>query len=151
MNNSNSDTRRGYIAGLRQLADILEQHDQLPLPYHGSSVPLTFMFFNHGEDNRAALANAVRAIPGRLDKNARDNGYFDVDGQLHGLKIQFTAYRDEVCERIVTGTTEVTREVPDPDALAKVPTTTVTETVEQVEWRCHPLLAGQSADETAVA
>jgi hypothetical protein len=48
--------------------------------------------------------------------------------------------RNEVCEKVVTGTREVTKEVPDPEALAAVPKVTVTETVEDVEWRCHPIL-----------
>jgi hypothetical protein len=39
----------------------------------------------------------------------------------------------------VTGTYEVTEEVPDPDA--DVPMVTVTRTVENVEWDCHPVLA----------
>jgi hypothetical protein len=60
---------------------------------------------------------------------------------VHGLKVKVTTYRDAVCERVVTGTREVTREVRDPDALAAVPTTTVTETVEDVEWVCAPLTA----------
>lgn len=54
------------------------------------------------------------------------------------------AGRGEVCERIVTGTREVTKEVPDPKALAEVPKVTVTETVEDVEWKCTPLLAVKS-------
>jgi hypothetical protein len=46
-----------------------------------------------------------------------------------------------VCERVVTGTRLETKEVPDPEALKAVPLVTVTETVEDVEWRCMPLLA----------
>jgi heme-binding NEAT domain protein len=48
--------------------------------------------------------------------------------------------REEICERIVTGTREVTVEVPDPEQLAAVPTVSVTKTVEDVEWICRPLL-----------
>jgi hypothetical protein len=41
----------------------------------------------------------------------------------------------------VTGTREVTEQVPDPEALAAVPTTTVTRTEDVTEWVCRPLLA----------
>lgn len=136
--------RAEYIAGLRQLADLLEQHpDALPLPYQGHWVPITFHFLT-GEDPKSALAAAVRALPIRLDKSGGDS-YFDLTGSLHGLSIVLTAFRNEVCERVVTGTETVTKQVRDPEAaaqaLASVPLVEITETVEQVQWICRPLMA----------
>lgn len=142
----NNDERSEYIAGLRQLADVLEQHDELPLPVQGTLLPMSMCFLS-GDDDRSAIAAGARALPCRLDKRVRDgsgcDSYFDLHGQLHGLRVQLTAYRDDVCERVVTGTEEVTRTVKDPEALAAVPEVEVTETVETVEWRCHSILAPQ--------
>ncbi|WP_020580151.1 hypothetical protein [Actinopolymorpha alba] len=142
--------REAYISGLRKLADLLEQHDEVPVPYQGSSAsPMTFHFLRSSVDNRAAMAAAVRAFPGRLDKDARSN-YFDLSGQLDGLHVTFTAFRNEVCERVVVGTETVTRVIKDAEALAKVPEVQVTEEVEIVEWRCGSLLA-DAAPEAVVA
>lgn len=133
--------RTEYTRGLRALADLLDAHPEVPLPFHGTSSPIRIYHLS-GADQRAEFLATVRAFPGRKSKEARDGyGYFDVEAALHGLTIQITANRSTICERVVTGTREVTREIPDPDALAAVPTTTVTETVEDVRWDCRPLLA----------
>ncbi len=60
--------------------------------------------------------------------------------------VMLHAYGDraKVCERVVTGTREVTEEVPDPDA----PKVTVTRVVEDVEWRCSSILAAGEGDDT---
>lgn len=137
-------TRTAYIAGLRQLAEVLETSPEVPLPYEGTLSPMSFHFLN-GEDARAEMAAAARALPTVWSKNVWSAGttnYFDLNGSLHGLTIHLSAYRDAVCERIVTGTREVTTDEPDPAALAAVPTVTVTRTVEDVQWVCAPILAG---------
>jgi hypothetical protein len=134
--------RTEYIAGLRALADLLEQHATIPLPAQGVLVPMGIHYFT--EDAREGMAQFARVFPGSLDKKTREGGgadYFDLVGTLHGVKVQATAFRDQVCTRVVKDVREVTEEVPDPDALAAVPTVTVTKTVEDVEWVCEPLLA----------
>lgn len=141
--------RTAYIAGLRALADVLEQHAEVPLPYGGSSTSMTIYFLG-GKAPRTAMAATARAFPCNWRKQTREYedgrvAYFDMDSELHGLKVQLTAYREAVCERVVTGTREVTEKVKDPDALAAVPEVEVTKTVEDVEWRCHPLMAPEAA------
>lgn len=145
-----SADRADYIAGLRALADLLEQHDELPLPTHGSESPLAWWIWPHAvEDPKATLATLVRLIPGAKSKSVGEgsagNSWFTVTAQLHGLTIDINTYRNQVCNRVVIGTREVTEEVPDPDAVAAVPTVTVTKTVEDVEWVCEPLLADREA------
>jgi hypothetical protein len=133
--------RAEYVAGLRQLADLLEQHDELPLPHDGSATKLLLSFLGD-DDPKSALVAAARVIPGKLDKNVWGN-YFDLDATLggpQGLKIKLCAFRDDVCERVVVGTETVTKRVPDPNVT--VPMVDVTETVEHVRWDCKPLLSG---------
>ena len=146
-----AERRAAYIKGLRALADVLETHDEVRLPYDGNSAPLNIMFL-FGDDPRAEIAAAARAIPCKWRKRVTEHhdgtANFYLDGELHGLKLTLLAYRDAVCERIVTGTREVTETVKDPDALAKVPEIEVTKTVDEVEWRCHPVLAPAAQPES---
>lgn len=64
--------------------------------------------------------------------------------RLDAVTIRFNVYRDEFCTRVVGGTREITEEVPDPDALAAVPTVTWTRTEDIVEWQCESVLADDS-------
>ncbi len=57
--------------------------------------------------------------------------------------MKVVANREEVCERVVVGARQVTETIPDPSVT--VPTVEITKTVEDVEWRCTSILAGQDA------
>jgi len=140
-NDSTALQRAEYIAGLRVLADLLESDPDLVLPTYGAHgyLPLS-VHVTCSENQREELARWSRAIPGTKTKQVTDD-YMRLGGMLRGLHIKVVAARDEVCERVVVGTREVTEEVPDPQALAAVPKVTVTRTVEEVEWRCTPLLS----------
>lgn len=129
--------RASYVAGLRALADLLEDNEHLPLPFEGSQSNLSFF-----TSNREQLQSLARLM-GRAEKDYTDNPVygFKLRGELFGLDVIAYGNREQVCTSVVKGVREVTREVPDPDALAAVPTVTVTETVEDVEWICEPLLA----------
>jgi hypothetical protein len=145
MNATPTDQRGGYTAGLRALADLLDAHPEVPLPYDGTLGRISIHHLYPIDPKRTVREEfqaTLRALPGRKDKDP-DSTYFNVEVELHGLSLVVTAFREEVCERVVKGTREVSREVPDPDALAAVPTTTVTETVEDVEWVCRPILASE--------
>jgi hypothetical protein len=139
MTDSTETVRAEYIAGLRVLADLLEARPEIPAPYHGRSTELAI--FTSGKDE---LVAAARAFPGKLDKTYDDNSSafgFELHGRLRGLRVVIYGDRNEVCRRVVTGTREVTKTVPAPDA----PMVEVTETVEDVEWVCEPLLAEASS------
>ena len=137
---SADDPRAAYIAGMRALMDILEANPGLPLPYQGSQIPMTFHYLG-GEDARRDMATAARTIPCSWAKHAREYddspAYLDLTGELHGVKIELTAYRDDVCERVVIGTED--REVEE--VVQPAVTTTVTKSVEKVEWRCGPIMS----------
>lgn len=132
-----ANARADYTAGLRRLADILDAHPDVPLPYQGSATPMTFHFLS-AADPKGDLARMARVFPGPFAKDHRDT-YFDLEGRLGGLRVKFTAYRAAVCERVVTAVDTVTETVPDP--LVVVPLVEVTREVERVEWVCSPLLA----------
>ena len=132
------EVRAGYIAGLRRIADALEADPSLPLPYDGTGSE-----FSVFTDSRDELVRWARVLDGKRDKEVTsDSNYgFKLHGVAGSLRVLVYAPREQVCTRRVIGTREVTREVPDPAALAAVPTVTVTETVEEVEWDCGPILA----------
>jgi hypothetical protein len=141
--------RAAYTAGLRALADVLDKHDQIPLPHHGNGGAILIMFLDPA-DARERMAAAAHAIPCDWRKNVSGDGtYFDLHGELDGLRLELTTYRDVVCKRVVTGTHEVTEMVKDPEKLAEVPEIEVTRTVEDVEWDCGSLLAPRPQAETA--
>jgi hypothetical protein len=138
-----ADRRAEYTAGLRALADLLDARPDLKLPSDGGNqyTPITVVVTN-SLSQRADLAAWARAIPGEKTKTADESGeYLSLRGRLRGLHVKVLALRDEVCERVVLATREVTEEVPDPEALAAIPKVAITRTVEDVEWRCTSLLA----------
>jgi hypothetical protein len=141
--------RSAYTAGLRQLADILDDHPEVPLPYDGSQPNagrITFHFLHLGEQAPAEIAAVRRALGVPLEKNARDDTYFDLHGNLRGLYFTLAAFREDVCRRVVIGKREVEVEEPDPEALAALPVVKVTKTVEDVRWECAPLLAAAESE-----
>jgi excisionase family DNA binding protein len=120
--------RKAYISGLRDLADLLDDYPDLPLPYDGTASRLTIF-----TSTKAELQAYARLIPGTLDKETSDGPYgFALTGALDGLRLRIYGKRAEVCERVVTGTREVTVSEPDPEAVAVLPLITRTETVEDV-------------------
>jgi hypothetical protein len=137
-------TRTDYIEGLRKLADALENHPEIPLPYEGSHPQYARMSFHFlsADDPRAEMSAARRALGVPMEKRAGADGqYFDLDGNLSGLYFTLVAFRKDVCERVVVATREVEVTEPDPVAVAALPKMTRLVTVEDVEWVCSPLLA----------
>jgi hypothetical protein len=127
-----TDKRADYVAGLRALADVIEANPHLVLPLHQ-----TFSAFC---DTREELHAWLRVLPGEKRKKPNhDEQYMTVGGETVFGSLGFKAWiaREEVCVRVVTGTRKITKTVPAPDA----PTVEITETVEDVEWVCEPLLA----------
>lgn len=136
------DPRAAYTAGLRALADILDAHPELPLPYDGTGSALDWI--EVGDDARRHAAVFARVMPGTVAKSVSDTaGQFYLTFQLHGLGLRVISTRAQMCERVVTGTREVEIEEPDPQALAALPKVKRTEVVEDVEWQCHPILAAE--------
>lgn len=143
---STDETRQAYTDGLREIAAFLDRHPEVDLPYLGNftsigiNMPsLSILLVRPGEQ-REPLAEIARAMGGAEKAVSDSLGRFYVWRRFAGIALVASADRAEVCERVVTGTREVTKEVPDPEALAAVPTVLVTEVVEDVDWVCGPLL-----------
>lgn len=144
--------RAAFIAGLHEIADWLGAHPEVPLPYMnpghvnghaGPSLPIYLHKSWGGQPPvRERLAAVARAM-GRATKQPDhvDGNRFEVWRTFGPIAVYATAPRAEVCERVVVGEREETVEVPDPDAVAALPKVTVTKLVEDVEWRCGPLLS----------
>lgn len=136
-------TREEQIAGALELIAWLEAHPEVPMPYHLSPSGYVLIMTHTVADPKATLADIARAIPGKIQKTTYGDE-FEISGRVGGIEVKATAVRNEVCERVVTGIHKVTKQVPDPDALAALPKITVTTTVEDVEWVCGPLLADKA-------
>jgi len=132
--------RLAYTKGLRQLADILDANPDLPLPYTGDLSSLNWIEVSRENDEiRDSARLFARLIPGTITKTPRDD-VVDLIGHIAGLKVCFIAAREAVCTRVVTGTHEVTTPA-TPAMPATEPQPERTETVEDFEWICSPLLA----------
>jgi hypothetical protein len=133
------------VTALRALADLLEANPHLSSPFRPGLGVAVHHYLGYGvEDKKADLRNWARATSHlRPSKAYTDYAELDIDFG-GGVVIKVYAEREEVCERVVKGTREVTKTVKDPEALKSVPDVMVTETVEDVEWICRPLLESTS-------
>ncbi len=136
-------------AALRLLADMIEQNPQVAENFeHHLSYSGLFMHASTGDvpAEMAAFGRIARRYGATTEKSVSET-QFNLVCDFGALKLKFLANRGEVCELKVVGTREVVEEVPDPEALAAVPTATVKRTEEITEWVCSPLLA--AAEEPA--
>lgn len=138
-------------AALREAADLLDAHPELPQPCifayaHSGKIEVTWQLMHDDDakdDQRAVAQRIVRAIGGSWKKEPWGDR-FDLEREYRGLKLQIYTHREQVCERIVTGTETVT--IP---AVEAQPEQVVER--EVVEWRCLPLLADDQTETVAVA
>jgi hypothetical protein len=137
-------TASDLAANACRVAEFLDTlGPDVPVPTHiepgyGKRGQVSWLLFSDTDlDRQRAIAAAVvRGVGGKWDK--RPGELFAFKHVLpSGLELDVTVSRPAVCERVVTGTREVVKTVPAPDA----PMVEVTEVVEDVEWVCEPLLA----------
>lgn len=117
--------REDYIAGLRQLADYLEERPDVPVP-----ISEKHYAFVHDEDTFRKAARSMGSAKKDFDINYAMLRR-DFAGGIH---YELNIARERVCERRVVATKAVPEQV--------IPA----HEVEVVEWDCkEPLLAHDSA------
>jgi hypothetical protein len=136
------ETRTAYTDGLRAVADWLDQHPEVPLPYLGAAIdgdirsvlPIFLVDDATARDDLAAITRAMGTASKAVN---RDGDRFQVYRRFEGLIVMAQAPREQVCTRVVTGTEDqVVEEVVTPAVIRKI-----VKTVDVVEWQCEPLLA----------
>ena len=139
--------RTAYTQGLRDVADLLDAHPDLPEPYtsvySSGSVDVQWYLEIHGLDlagQKATAAKIVSDLGGKWDKTEIVDGRLDFEQSRDGIHLRIAVARDAVCERVVIGTHEVTvPAAPARPAMEAEPEKTIT--IEDVKWICSPLLA----------
>jgi hypothetical protein len=127
-----ADERFATAHGLRQLADLLEDHPEAKLPFS-----VTVYDTSYDPDHDAAVAHLrgkAKLFGGRWDKEPSGET-FALVRKLGGLvTYRLSAPREAICEKRVVGTRMVTRPITAPP----VPTETVREDI--VEWDCPEVI-----------
>lgn len=123
---------------LRRLADFVEAAEVPSVTY----TDLTLW----SVDDRDVLADLARAAVrhGCTVHKEYSEQLFKLTIGIGALRVTVLSWREDVCERVVVATREITELVPDPDATVP-PLVERTRTEEVVEWRCAPLLSGTTS------
>jgi hypothetical protein len=131
-----ADVRFATAHGLRQLADLLEDHPEARLP---STYATTVWDSTYAQDHDEAmehLRGKARLFGGRWEKKP-EGETFTLVRKLGGLiEYHLRAPREAVCEKRVVGTRQVQRpvqsfEVPEMETVYE----------DEVEWDCPTVLA----------
>jgi len=124
---------------LRQLADLLEAHPEVEMPYVDSYdneiTEIRFQFTSHGGDAAEAASTVTKAFPGAFKKLYGDN-YFKLVGEFMGVPVHVNTMRADVCVAREVGTEM--KKVQDPEALKAVPMVEIE--VPVYEYDCKPIL-----------
>ena len=126
-----------FVQSLRDAADFFESHLALGVPYEAMG-ELIFHYYDAvggvSVDSIAGLNLFATIIGGRIDKNADEN-YYRLTADRGSFKLQATAIRNNVCERVVVGT-----KVEPAHVIPAQPETQVPERVVEIyEYHCPTL------------
>lgn len=147
MNDNRDSLAAQQAAGLRKLADAIEANPELA-PHLRHACHSSAHIFNDVPATFATFARAAKASGAKVTKDYHGK-FAHVRADWDGVSVDLQTDRDEVCERVVVDTREIVEEIPDPEAVAKLPKVKQTRVEEIVEWKCRPILAADT--ETAVA
>jgi hypothetical protein len=115
--------RAAHTAGLRALADLIDAHPDL---YTCQTV-----LHNVFVGDLARMVELAASVGGVWTKGGSESFLWLQTELGPTVQVAVNVCRFDVCEQRVTATT---REVPDPELVASLPT--IPETVETVEWVC---------------
>lgn len=149
MLDDNTNLTAQQAAGLRSLADMIEAHPEFAGALRYTNLSEINIPVATAENPRAVIRSFARAgkqFGAEVKKKVTDN-WAGVLLIFDPISLCVYAKREQVCRRVIVGTETVTKKIPDPEALKDVPQIEVTETEEQYEWLCEPLLAEDVAAE----
>lgn len=90
-------TRASTAAGFRELADILEHNEHVPLPVDGHLSPMTLFF--GGEDPPADMTRAATVIGGIWEPKFGPGSHgvlYSLNGYVGGVRVQLCRYLDAI-------------------------------------------------------
>jgi hypothetical protein len=113
---------------LRDLADFLEQHEEVPPVYS-----MTLNAFTHTKEELQDVARK-----GAPWEKIYEAGYFSLRKRFGPVTLDINLNREKVCRRVVTGTRIVPAQPAEPEHEEDI-----------VEWVCEdPILEGEKPDAT---
>lgn len=131
---TDTEKRQAVIDAHRHVASLVEDHDDLPVPFVTSSGLIWWTLYSWDCPGGvpATVAFIRRTIGGKWDKREVNN-YGSAEMVFSHGRYEIKVQREAVCTRRVVGTETVTKPA--------VSLPERTETVEIVEWDCSPVLA----------
>lgn len=120
-------TSKEFVSSLRELADYYESNPGTPLPPY----PVLNIFASRDP----AIAKCQFRQFGNFDKEYMDT-WFAASKKFGVIRLDLCAPRDQVCQKVVTGTRTIPERI-----IPASPETLVPEHVEEIyEWQCDPVL-----------
>lgn len=130
--------------GILRLAELIEANPELDACYlEPDKAFVEHAFYARTKEDWQAVARAGLRHGAKVAKNAGDD-YFEVALSWPGITFKALGSRNGVCRKVKIGEEIIVEEVPDPEAVAALPTVKTTRVEEKFEWRCEPLLADES-------
>ena len=120
-----------YANALRQIADFVEAHTDIPAP---STSRIDIWTFGHEGREKQIAASFARSI-GKIEKDTYGPGNVLVLRKQFGpVSLECNVPREQVCERVVVGRRVI------PAQPQQIVPAKPEEVVDEVEWRCQPIL-----------
>ena len=131
-------THAEYADGLRQVADFLESHPEIPLPES------TLTSYDLYSKDKAAVTAKALSQGGRCDKVFED-ALVRLRRVFGTITLQYLGTRSTLCEQVRVGTRIVPEQYVPPEPATEA--RTIPEHEEAVyEWKCPPLLGKPSVE-----
>lgn len=103
--------RDAYTAGLRALADLLDQHPQIPTPDTGGGGVSGGPLYIFGSGGTPEVAENLLKLLGRPAVTEMAETRLWLTWRIEGVALKIAAGTADLCERVVTGTVRVGAEV----------------------------------------
>lgn len=127
------ENRPKFIAGLRQLADAFEAHPELLVPDWKQDITV---WISKDSENPDYVKEEYKKFIKALGGTAKDSSdwTFELNWAYGLLNLRLCTDRDNVCEKVVTGTKII------PASESYIVEAQPERTEELYEWRCTSLL-----------